>query len=205
MVVATNWMAIGKQYVPGNAWFRMDKATIPTTNLVFVLALTPSGDNVIVSAKVLDKTSGVIVIHSSFVDTPSADPALTSAEVAQLTGCREWQDVRTDPAIAPWVNGTAPLLYVFQDAAGSMPPAQATFDNLAMRIYDVPRIGIQPVMRLTWLAPSGVNYAVEVAPTPQGPWQPLSLSVTDSGIPGMKQASVPANSTAQFFRLVQAP
>jgi hypothetical protein len=41
--------------------------------------------------------------------------------------------------------------------------------------------------------------------TPAGPWQPFSLPVTDSEIPGMKLASVPANSTAQFFRLAQAP
>jgi len=42
-------------------------------------------------------------------------------------------------------------------------PAEATFDNFELRTYEIPPLGIQRAMRLTWPAPAGLNWAVEGA------------------------------------------
>lgn len=200
LTVARDWIMIGKQYWPGTAWYRLDKATITGTNAVLVLALTPVGQNVVLTGKVLDKASSAVLHQISIVDTPASDPTLTQAELAQLTGCRPWNDVITDPSGAPWTSGDAPLLAVFQDTDGTKPPAEATFDNLEMRTYEVPQVGIERAVQLTWPA-TGMNFAVEAAPTLQGPWLPLNNTL----LPGMQQITVPVNKSAEFFRLQQVP
>jgi len=198
--VATNSITIWKQYLPGNACFRIDKVTLRNTNVVLVLALTPVGQNVVVTARVLDKDNGAVLYQGSIVDTPASDPTLTQSQVAQLTGGRLWQDIRTDPSGAPWTSGTAPLLGVFQDTDGTKPPAEATFDNLEFRTYEVPQIALERAVRLTW-PDTGTSYLIEAAPTVQGPWLPFQ----DSVLPGMQQMTAPANGSMKFFRLIQAP
>jgi len=54
---------------------------------------------------------------------------------------------------------------------------------------------------LRWPASGTINYAIEGAPTLQGPWMP----VQDTAVPGMNQMTVPANDIMGFFRLRQAP
>lgn len=134
------------------------------------------------------------------MDTPASDPSLSAAEVAQITGGTVWQDVGSDPAGAPWKNGTSPDLFVFQDTDGTKLPAEATFDNLELRTHEVPQVGIERAVRLIWPA-TGLNYAVEGAPTVQGPWLP----VQESDIPGVQTMTLPLSGPAQFFRLQQAP
>ncbi|MHB1310178.1 MAG: hypothetical protein ACYC23_24180, partial [Limisphaerales bacterium] len=70
-----------------------------------------------------------------------------------------------------------------------------------LRTYEVPQVGIQRAVQLTWPAPTGINYAVEAGPTVHGPWLP----VNDVATPGLKQMTVPANDAMQVFRLRQAP
>jgi hypothetical protein len=198
--VGTNSIAIWKQYLPGNACLRLDQVSIKTTNVVLSLALTPVGQNVVVTARVLDKDNGAVLYQGSIVDTPASDPTLTQAQVAQLTGGRLWQDIRTDPSGAPWTNGTAPLLGVFQDTDGTKPPAEATFDNLEFRTYEVPQVALERAVRFSW-PDTGMSYLIEAAPTVQGPWLPFQ----DSVLPGMQQMTAPANGSMKFFRLIQAP
>jgi len=198
---ARDWIAIAKQYLPGNACFLVDKVTTKTTDVVLVLALTPVGQNVVVTAKVLDKADGAVLHQSSVVDTPASDPALTRDEVAQLTGGILLDDLRSDPSGAPWTSGVAFLLGVFQNTDGTLSAAEATFDNFELRTYEVPPVGIERTVQLTWPAPAGMNYAVEGAPTVQGPWLPID----DVATPGLKQMTVPANDIMKFFRLQQAP
>jgi hypothetical protein len=56
-------------------------------------------------------------------------------------------------------------------------------------------------VRLSWPASATFNYAVEGAPTLEGPWMP----VQDTAVPGMNQMTFPAEALMRFFRLRQAP
>jgi hypothetical protein len=91
-------------------------------------------------------------------------------------------------------------LGVFQDTDGTKPPAEATFDNLEFRTYEVPQIALERAVRLTW-PDTGTSYLIEAAPTVQGPWLPFQ----DSVLPGMQQMTAPANDIMKFFRPRQAP
>jgi len=64
-----------------------DRLATQNTNEVLVLALTPAGSNVILTARVLDKSNGGAVLYErSIVDTPASDPSLDSAQIAAITG-----------------------------------------------------------------------------------------------------------------------
>jgi hypothetical protein len=198
LVVGKSWTAIAKQQLPDSTWYRVDHATIPTNNVTYVLALTHSGNNVIVSAKVLDRASGEVVVQSSFVDTPAKEPSLSSAQLAEQLGLREWTDIAADSG-GPWTSGTAPLIFVMQDADGTMPPAVATFDNLQMRIHDLPRLDAEPTVGLSH--PDVGAHGIEAGPTPGGPWLP----VPGLPQPGLKQTTVPTTRSAEFYRLIPSP
>jgi hypothetical protein len=169
------------------------------TNVVLVFAITPVGPNVVLTGKVLDR-NGTVLGQQSYVDTPAADSALSQAEAAQLTGGRLYHDVGPDAAGTPWRSGTSVFLGVFQDTDGTQPAAQATVDNVELRTYEVPPVAIERAVRLSWPA-TGQNYAIEAAPTAQGPWQPLA----NSEMPATQGVSVPAGDFRKFFRLQQAP
>ena len=63
------------------AVFFHEKAVIKNTNVVLSLALTRVNTNVVLTARVLDKDNQEAVLYQrSVVDTPQADPTLTSAE-----------------------------------------------------------------------------------------------------------------------------
>jgi hypothetical protein len=106
-----------------------------------------------------------------------------------------------DPREAPFTAGEAAVGIFQYNHDGRQPAAVATFDNLELRKYEVPPLGIERAVQLTWPAPAGVNYAVEGAPAVQGPWLP----VQKLSMPGMRQVTVSASEAAQFFRLRQAP
>ena len=135
----------------------------------------------------------------SVVDTPQADRTLTSSELLALSGMD--LAVGADVSGAPYTSGDAVALAAWQYSDGTKLAAEVTYDNFEERTYKVPQAGIERAVRLTWPAPAGVNYAVESAPTVQGPWLPVS----ELEMPGMKQMTVPAGGLSQFFRLRQAP
>jgi len=93
------------------------------------------------------------------------------------------------------------ILGVFQNTDGHQPVPTATFDNLELWTSEIPPIGIERAVRVSWPVVGTINYAVQGAPTVQGPWLP----VQDQSIPGFQTMTVPANSPAQVFRLIQAP
>ena len=139
-----------------------------------------------------------VLYERTFVDTPQADPALTSAEFEALSGMR----MRFVPDVkAPAYTFGNVGLHLWQYTDGKQPAAEATFDNLELRTYEVPLVGIERAVRLSWPASAAIHYAVEGAPTVQGPWLPVQEPVT----PGMNQMAVPANEFMEFFRLRQAP
>jgi hypothetical protein len=180
-------------------WCETNALPLPNKNVVLALALTREQPNLVIRARVLDKADpNTVLFEHSVLDTPASEPSLTAAQFQALTGI-DWSDLVPDAAEAPpTLVGTA--LGVFQNTDGHQPVPTAVFDNFELRTYEVPPVSIARAVQLTWPAPAGV-YAVEGASTAQGPFLPLQ----DQTIPGFQTMTVPANSPAQFFRLVQAP
>jgi hypothetical protein len=196
------WIVIEKWHAPIHTCLYAEKVAIPNTNVVMVLALTRVDQNLILTGKLLDSQSGAVLYEKSVVDTPASDPSLTAAQLAQITGLREWPDYGDDPAGAPWTSGAnGPALSVAQDTDATKPPATATFANFELRTYEVPQVSIARAAQLSFPAPAGVHYTVEAAPTVQGPYLP----VQELDIPGIQKQTVPFSGPAQFFRLIQAP
>jgi len=196
------WVFLGRNVVGGSVTvFWLDNTVqLPAENVTLSLALTRDGPNMIVTTRVLDKANqNSLAFERSFVDTPGVDASLTTAEFAALTGMTSSALV-PDPG-PPVLAGTQRGLCVAQFTDGHQPPLEAVWDNFSLRLHDVPPIGIARAVQLSWPVPAGVTYAVEGAPTAQGPYLP----VEDLTMPGMQQMSVPATSPAQFFRLIQAP
>jgi hypothetical protein len=200
LLVGRNYIEIAKAGGLGMAHLRVAQASIKDTNIVLSLALTPVGGNVVVTGKVLDKNDGAVIAQVVATDTPASDPTLSASEVAQLTGGRTWLDTAPDPSGAPYTSGIAPLIVVFQDSDVAPLTAMATFDNFELLTYEVPPVGIQRAVQLTW-PDTGMNFAVEAAPTVQGPWLPAN----DQLPPGVQQMTFPANGSKMFWRLIQAP
>ena len=173
---------------------------LPATNVTLSLALTPDQENIIITTRVLDKNRpNALVFERSFVDTPQVDASLTTSEYRALTGITT---VTLSPDPGPPIRaGMAKGLGVFQFSDGHQPPVHAIFDNFVLRLHEVPPLGIAPAVQLTWPAPAGVYYAVESAPTVQGPWLP----VQELQIPGLQKLTIPQSRPAEFFRLRGAP
>jgi hypothetical protein len=148
-------------------------------------------------ARVPDKANNVLFSHS-YLDTPASDPTPTGAEFQHLTGMRI-SGLAPDAVEAP-PTGVGAFLGLFQYTDGNQPAPTAVYGKLELRTSEIPPVAIEQAVRLTWPA-TGMNYAVEGALTVQGPW----LRVEDQTIPGFQTMTVPANSPAQFFRLIQAP
>ena len=133
------------------------------------------------------------------MDTPASDPTLTGAEFQALTGMRISGLVPEPVETPPTEVGV--FLGLFQYTDGDQPVPTAVWDNLELRTSEVPPLGIERAVRLSWPSSSAINYAVESAPAVQGPWLP----VQDQAIPGFQTMTVPAGSAAQFYRLIRAP
>lgn len=191
------------------AIFSFERAAIKNSDVTLVLALTRADPDLLITARLLDKDNHQAVLHQlSVVDSPAADSTLTTAEVAELSGM--WLALGPDVSGLPYKSGNVLFLESWQYNDGTRPAAEVTYDNLEQRVLmqtaeTDPMIAIERSVRLTWMSTYGMNYAVECAPTPLGPWSMLSLPVTDSEVQGMKQVTVPPKQEALFFRLVQVP
>jgi hypothetical protein len=184
----------------GESVFACDRAVIKNTNVVLSLALTRVNPNVVLTARVLDKDNHNAVLYErSVVDTPAVDRCLTTDEVFAASGMN--LAFLTDRSGAPYTWGSAIVLATLQCTDGNQPAVAAVFDNVELRTLEVPGIGIERAVRLSWPASASINYSVEGAPTLQGPFVPVQDLVT----PGMNQMTVPASDLMRFFRLVNAP
>lgn len=184
----------------GISIFSCEKAAVRNTNIVLALALTRVNPNLVITVRVLDKADPNTVLYQhSVVDTPNADATLTAAQFEAVVGKR-FQDVVADGREAPFTSFSV-LLGVEQWTDGNQPACRAIFDNAELWTSDIPLVGIERAVRLSWPASPTNSYAVEGAPTVVGPWLP----VQDLAIPGMQQMTVPLSSAGQFFRLQRAP
>jgi hypothetical protein len=194
-----SWLILLKQNGAAVAALCGHNVATPDTGVVMSLALTGAGENNVLAARIFDKADPRILIHElTYLDTPASDAVLSSQEIAELVGA-SLSGFGSDPGAA-WKTGQRVWLGVWQNTDGTKPAAEAAFDNLELRTYEVPQVGIERAVRLSWPA-MGMNYAVEGAPTLQGPWMP----VQDTAVPGMNQMTAPASDIMGFFRLRQAP
>jgi hypothetical protein len=186
---------------PNNlSMFSCEKAAVRNTNVVLALALTRVQPNLVITARVLDKADPNTVLYQhSVVDTPNADPTLTTAQFQALTGWR-FLDLVPDGPGAPFTSFSV-LLGVEQYTDGTQPAGRAIYDNLELRTSEIPGVGIERAVRLRWPVSSTLNYAVEGARSVQGPYTP----VQDLVLPGLQQMTVSASELMQFFRLRQSP
>ena len=180
-------------------WCDRSVLPLPSTNVVMALALTREQPNLILTARVLDKADNELFQHS-YLDTPGSDTTLTVAQFQALTGIR-FLDLVADSAEAPLTTSAGVVLGAFQNTDGKQPVPKAIWDNLELRSSEIPFLSIEPAVRVSWPVSATINYAVDAAPTVQGPWLP----VQDSSIPEMNQITVPANGYMRVFRAVQVP
>lgn len=194
---AGDHVSLGKQTGGGWTFFTCERVATGNTNQVLTLALTPSGQNLILTARVLDRDNEAVIYEKSFLDTPGSDPSLTSAQVQALIGAT-WLTVVNDPAGPRWTTFRSPWLGLLMHTAGTT--GEVTFDHFEMRTYEVPPVGIHRAVQLTW-PDTGLSFGVEAAPSVNGPWLP----VQNSAPPGCQQMTVPQSGPMQFFRLQQSP
>jgi hypothetical protein len=192
-----DYLQIGKWMFPDKIVFALENTTLPSTDILLSGAMTRAGSDLILTARLLDKANPNLVLQEiSAIDTPLRDPTLNTAQVEALTNAHA--DCPPDRIGAPYLYGNRYFLGVIRHTGGTaLPAAEATFDNLELRTYEVPPLGIERAVRLTWPASATVDFAVEGSPTVNGPWLPL----TDQSLTGLKQMTVPANGDMQFFRL----
>lgn len=180
--------------------FFFQEVVLPDTNVILSLALTRTNLNVVITARVLTKGSpGSVLYARSVVDTPNADPALTSAEFLSLSGLS--LGLSFDLVAAPFFTARAGIGVWQYNNDGQRPAAEAVFDNLELRKYEVPEFNIARAVHLSWPVPAGVTYSVETALAIRGPWWP----VQELAIPGLQCLTVPHSKDAGFFRLRPAP
>lgn len=177
-----------------------DAVSIRNTNVTMSLAVTRMNPNLILTARILDKANpGTVLYERTVVDTPNIDPTLTMAQFQAATGMR-LTDFSED------VTGGLPSVFnsvlgVWQYGNGQQTQAEAVWDNLELRTSEIPGVGVERAVRLTFPTPAGYNYGLEAASSLQGPWLP----VTDPAWPGMQRVTVPASESMKFFRLREAP
>ena len=201
VLVGRNSIALAKEEGNDFAIFRAVRASIKDTHIVLSLSLTPVGGNVVLTGKVLDKDNGAAIAQVVATDTSGSDPTLSASELAAVTGGRVWSGgIRTDPVGLPFTSGVCPLISVHQESDVAPVTVFATFDNLELRTYEVSQIGYERALRLFW-PDTGMNFLVEGASSPEGPWLP----VQSSEIPGMHYFTIPMGAQQEFFQLQQAP
>lgn len=200
MVKGSDYVVMGKQ-TGGQVFLWAEPVLIPNANVILTLGITPSDGSVLLTARILDRGSdGKVLYEHTFLDTPLSDRSLTAAEMQAATGMA-LQSVRTDPKGPGWTSGESTWLGVFQYTDGTLPPVEATFDNVELRTYAVPRVTVERAVLLTWPESTMATFGIESAPTAQGPYLPLQLPVS----PGIRQWTVPASSEMQYFRLRELP
>jgi hypothetical protein len=195
------WVFLGRGVgTSATVFWLTNTVELPAEHVTLSLALTRDGSNMIVTTRVLDKDNqNAVVFERSFVDTPGVDASLTTAQFAALTGTTTFGLV-PDPG-PPVLAGTHRGLCVAQFTDGNQPPLEAVWDNFSLRLHDVPPLYIARAAEISYVAPAGVNYMLEVAPTLQGPWLPFQ----DATMPGLIRVTVPMNGSMGFGRLIEAP
>jgi hypothetical protein len=193
------WLIMVKH--SGTAFAALCGASVvtPDTNVVMSLALTRVGQNLVLTARVSDKAApGNVLGQLSYVDTPAADAVLSSQEIADLVG-------GTVPGFGPdpgpfWTTGKRVWVGVWQYTDGTKPVAEAVFDNVELCTYEVPPLGIQRALQVSW-PETGLNWRIEAAPNVQGPYLPAQAPA----LPGMQALTFPMDGPTGFFILRPAP
>jgi len=136
-----DYVMIGKLFYGPDTFavFSCEPAAIRNTNLVLCVALTLVQPNVICTTRILDRDNPSLVLYQrSVVDTPLADPTISTAEFERLSGMRI--ALVSDVSGPPCTSGNGVGLDVWQYNDGTKPMAEAIYDNLELWTYRVPII-----------------------------------------------------------------
>lgn len=173
-----------------------ERLTTRNENVVLSLALTRSGSNLILTARVFAPSpANAVLFQRSVIDSPKADPTISRTEYGMVSGMN--LDVVPEFEFAPIFSGDRLLLECWQYTDGTQPSVDVVFDNAELRLYDTPQIAMNSSVTL-WVPE---NFAAEHAHSLEGPWAPVS----ETAFPGLKRLSVPTQDPAAFFRAVPAP
>lgn len=185
------------KWINGNTiLFAADSVPMRNTNVILSLAILNLEPNLVVTARVLDKSNPSTVLYErTVIDTPSIDASINTAQFQAITGMR-LTDLSSDVA-GKALSSFGSSLGVWQYSDGSQGQAEATFDNLEVRTYEVPKVSVERAVRLTFPWRANAGYVVEAAPSVLGPFVPLSLPE----MPGLQQVTVPATEDLKFFRV----
>jgi hypothetical protein len=197
VLLGKDYLAFDKTSGGRAALIGWDFVDVKHTRVVLALALTAAGDNLILTVRVFDKDNQHALLYErSVVDTPAADPVVSNAEIKEKLG----MDLTfyPDPAGRPQTSGAWVSLGLFQYTDGTLEPAEATFDNLELRTYDIPLLAIDRAVQLRWPS-SAFLFTVEGGSSVQGPWLPVLEPVFKSS--GAKQVTVPISDRMRRFRL----
>jgi hypothetical protein len=130
-------------------WCERVAQPLPHTNVVLAVALTRQQPSLAITARILDKgdPNQVLFAHS-YVDTAASDPSLTEAQVQALPGM---QIAGLAPNVAePPPTEVAALLGLVQYTDGQQPVPTAVYENFELRTWEIPLVGIERAVRLSW-------------------------------------------------------
>jgi hypothetical protein len=198
---ARDYVVLGKYHAPNMTIFRCQKVVTSNTNVVLILALTPTGQDANLTGRVVDGDNGELLCELAARDTAGSDPSLTADQFEQITGMK-LGIISPDPAGPPWTSGIIPALMLQQCfTASALPAAKAIFENFELRTYDIPPVAISRAVRVTVPCPAGVSYFLESALDLNGPWLPVNTET----LPGIQTFTVPATERMEFLRPQLAP
>jgi hypothetical protein len=157
-VVLVKWSPVAMPYY--------EPIAIKNTNVVLVLALTGSGNDVIINARILDKDRNrAVLFDRTVVDTPGKEPVAQGLPYG-LVSAPDWSWTER------WSAGQLVYLGLKHFTDGTRPPAQVVFDNLEYDIYDAPVLDIEKSVLLSWPQNTAEEQIVLGATTANGPWVP---------------------------------
>lgn len=174
-------------------WESMPTIEGPVT---LALRLTRTGDqglSLLITTTVMERGSGAVLYHRSFLDTPAADPMVpTPGPHGILSRVPE-------PGRAYVGGGIDAMLGIWHITDGSQPPAELILDNFEYGYYDAPVLGFEKSVLLSWPQHTAEEQIVLGAASVNGPWVPWLEPIFKRQ--GEVCMAVPTTSAQQFFKL----
>jgi len=180
------------KYIPSSGaegHFFFEATPVKHQNVTMSMALTGVGGSVWITCRVLDKdAAGAVLFERTIVDTPGIDPVVVGSDTGPPFGL---------------AGSTGALLYSGQITDGTQPETVVIYDNFTWEYRSAAELSIERAVRLSWPAFDTV-FDVEGAPSPDGPWTPISEPIAQTN--GMNWMTVPAptSQTMQIFRLSES-
>lgn len=174
-------------------WESMPTIEAPVT---LALRLTRTGDrglSLLITTTVMERGSGAVLYHRSYLDTPAPDPVVpTPGPHGILSRVPEAGRAYFGEGLGPWVG-------IWHLTDGQQPPAELILDNFEYGYYDAPVLDIEKSVLLSWPQNTAEEQIVVGATAVDGPWVPWVEPCFKRQ--GEVCMVVPTTSAQQFFQL----